>query len=127
VVGLQDEFSFSQPNFFVPVPMRFKGFLLNIKFLWVDGMALFPFILSRRKAPSRYFLNHERIHLRQQLELGLVIFYVWYFAEYLIRLAQYRKHYLAYIHISFEKEAYTHERDLDYLRRRPFWAWWKYL
>nr|WP_310586744.1 hypothetical protein [Dyadobacter fermentans] len=109
------------------VTMRFKGFLLNIPSLWVDGMALFPFILSRRKTPSRYFLNHERIHLKQQLELGLVIFYVWYFVEYLIRLAQYRKHYLAYLHISFEKEAYTHERDLGYLRKRRFCAWWKYL
>jgi len=107
--------------------MRFKGFLLTITFLWVDGMALFPFILSRRKAPSRYFLNHERIHLRQQLELGLVIFYVWYLIEYLIRFVQFRNHYLAYLHISFEKEAYTHERDLLYLQKRSFWAWRKYL
>lgn len=107
--------------------MRFKGFLLNISFLWVEGMAFFPFILLRHKSPSRYLLNHERIHLKQQLELGLIIFYLWYLAEYLIRLAQYRKHYLAYLHISFEQEAYTHERDLGYLGRRRFFAWWKYL
>jgi hypothetical protein len=107
--------------------MRIKGFLLNIPALWVDGMALFPFILSKRKSPSRYFLNHERIHLKQQLELGLVIFYVWYFLEYLIRFVQFRNHYLAYIHVSFEKEAYAHERDLGYLRKRRFCAWWKYL
>ncbi|MCF0073393.1 hypothetical protein LZD49_23140 [Dyadobacter sp. CY261] len=107
--------------------MRFKGFLLHTTFLWVDGMALFPFILSRRKAPSRYFLNHERIHLKQQLEMGLVIFYVWYLVEFLIRLLQYRNNYLAYLHISFEKEAYTHERDLGYLQKRRYCAWWKYL
>ena len=65
--------------------------------------------------------------LKQQLELGLVIFYVWYFLEYLIRFVQFRNHYLAYIHISFEKEAYAHERDLGYLRKRRFCAWWKYL
>lgn len=107
--------------------MKFKGFLLNISFLWVDGIALFPFILLRRKSPPAYLINHERIHLKQQLELGLIVFYVWYFAEYLIRLAQYKKHYLAYIHISFEKEAFTHERDLDYLAKRRFCAWWKYI
>lgn len=107
--------------------MRIKGFLLNVPSLRVDGMALFPFILSKRKAPSEVFLNHERIHLKQQLELGLVIFYVWYVVEYLIRYVQFRKHYLAYLHISFEREAYTHERDLGYLKKRRFCAWWKYL
>jgi len=107
--------------------MKFKGFLLNISFLWVEGMAFFPFIFLRRKAPSRFLINHEQIHLRQQLEMGLIIFYIWYFAEYLIRLVQYRKHYLAYLHISFEREAYQHQVDLDYLKKRTFWAFWKYL
>ena len=107
--------------------MRIKGFLLNVPSLRVDGMALFPFILSKRKSPSEVFLNHERIHLKQQLELGLVIFYVWYVVEYLIRYVQFGNHYLAYLHISFEREAYTHERDLGYLRKRRFCAWWKYL
>lgn len=107
--------------------MRIKGFLLNVPSLWVDGMALFPFILSKRKGPSEYFLNHERIHLKQQLELGLVIFYVWYVVEYLIRYVQYRNRYFAYLHISFEREAYAHERDLGYLKKRRFCAWWKYL
>lgn len=107
--------------------MKFKGFLLNVSFLWVEGIALFPFILLRRKSPNLFLLNHERIHLKQQLELGLVVFYIWYLAEYLIRLARHRKHYLAYLHISFEKEAYHNQGNLDYLKTRTLWAFWKYL
>jgi hypothetical protein len=109
------------------LPMKFKGFLLNVSFLWVEGMAFFPFILLRHKSPDRILLNHERIHLKQQLELGLIVFYIWYLTEYLIRLARYRKHYLAYLHISFEKEAYQNQGDPDYLKTRTFWAFWKYL
>jgi hypothetical protein len=107
--------------------MKFKGFLLNTSFLWVDGMAFFPFIFSKYKSPGWVFLNHERIHLKQQMELGIILFYVWYFSEYLIRLIQYKKHYLAYLHISFEREAYQHQANPDYLKNRRFWAFWQYL
>jgi hypothetical protein len=107
--------------------MKLKGFLLNVSFLRVEAMALFPFILLKHKSPSRFLLNHERIHLKQQLELGILPFYVWYFIEYLIRLMQYRTHYLAYLHISFEREAYQHQADLDYLKTRSYWAFRKYL
>lgn len=106
--------------------MRFRGFVLNVSFLWVEGLALFPFILSRRKAPGKIFLNHERIHLRQQFEMGLVLFYIWYFAEYLVRLIEFGDHSKAYYNISFEREAYRNERDLEYLRKRRFWGFLQY-
>ena len=107
--------------------MKFKGFIFSISKLWVEGIALFPFILLRTKSPSRFLINHERIHLRQQLEMAIIPFYVWYLIEYLIRLAQYKKHYLAYLHISFEREAYQNQGNLDYLKNRGFWAFLKYL
>jgi hypothetical protein len=107
--------------------MRFKGFLLNVSFLWVEAMALFPFILVKRRCPGPVLINHECIHLRQQLEMGLILFYVWYLAEYLIRLIQYRKHYLAYLHISFEQEAYRNETDMAYLQKRRFWMFLEYV
>ena len=107
--------------------MKIRGFVFNVSFLWVDGIALFPFILLRQKSPGFSIINHERIHLKQQLELGIVIFYIWYFTEYLIRLARYKNHYLAYLHISFEQEAYRNQHDHDYLKNRAFWAFWKYL
>jgi hypothetical protein len=34
---------------------------------------------------------------------------------------------LAYRNISFEKEAYLNEKDPDYLKKRSFWAFKKYL
>ena len=107
--------------------MKFKGFILNVSFLWVEGLAFFPFIFLKRRGPTFVLVNHERIHLKQQLELGLIIFYIWYFTEYLVRLVQHKKHYLAYLHISFEKEAYTHQADAEYLRKRRMWAFLKYL
>ncbi|WP_138477386.1 hypothetical protein [Dyadobacter bucti] len=107
--------------------MKFKGIVLNVSSLWVEGMAFYPFIFLKTKSPARLLINHERIHLRQQIEMGLVVFYVWYFVEYLIRLVQYKKHYLAYLHISFEREAFRNQDDFDYLKNRKFWAFLKYV
>ncbi len=89
-------------------------------------MALFPFILVRQPNPGPILINHERIHLRQQLELGILPFYLWYGLEYLIRRLQYRRHYAAYRNISFEREAFAHETDLTYLSHRAWFAFWPY-
>ena len=69
-------------------------------------------------------LNHERIHTRQMQEMLVVGFYLWYFIEWLIRLTQKGN---AYRNISFEQEAYTHERNPNYLKNRKLYAWTKYL
>jgi len=94
-----------------------------------DGIVLWPFVFVKRRELKNnpVFMNHERIHLRQQLELLVLPFFVWYFLEYLVRLLQYRNSYKAYNRISFEREAYGHEKDLGYLRRRRLWSFWKYL
>ncbi|GAB2561035.1 hypothetical protein [Spirosoma aerophilum] len=102
-------------------------FVIHVASLGPDGMALFPFILVRRPDPGPTLLNHERIHLRQQAELGVALFYVWYILEYLIRRIQYRQHYRAYRNISFEREAFAHEDNLAYLQSRPWWSFWKYI
>lgn len=73
------------------------------------------------------FLNHERIHLRQQLELLLIFFYLWYSIEFLFRLVQYRNRNQAYRNISFEREAYQHEDNSDYLRTRRLFRFLKYI
>ncbi|CCH52050.1 hypothetical protein BN8_01023 [Fibrisoma limi BUZ 3] len=104
-----------------------KKLIITVPFLGPDGMALFPFILVRRPDPGPTLLNHERIHLRQQLELGIVPFYLWYGIEYLIRRWQYRDHYTAYRNISFEREAFSNERDLQYLTTRTWFAFSQYL
>ncbi|GAB4015892.1 hypothetical protein GCM10028808_42590 [Spirosoma migulaei] len=102
-------------------------FVVHLPSLRPDGMALFPFILVRQANPGPILLNHERIHLRQQAELGILPFYIWYGIEYCIRRFHYRDHYKAYRNISFEREAFTNEQDLTYLANRPFWKFWQYL
>lgn len=101
-----------------------RGIVLMTRFLPYAGMSLFPFILLRKKdAPhGERLINHERIHLRQQLELLILPFYLCYLLDYLIQRLRGRKHEEAYRSIIFEKEAYTHENDPDYLQRRRFWG-----
>ena len=72
-------------------------------------------------------MNHERIHVRQQLEMLILFFFIWYLIEYLVRLLQYKNSYRAYNKISFEREAYRNEKDPDYLRKRKLWSFLKYL
>ena len=69
-------------------------------------------------------LNHEKIHTAQIKELLYVFFYVWYVIEWLIRLFMKGN---AYRNISFEREAYNNENDLDYLHDRKRFSWTSYL
>jgi len=93
------------------------------------GISLFPFIIfSERKAKENLtLLNHEKIHIRQQLELLVLPFYIWYGVEFLVRYFQYKNWNLAYKNISFEREAYANEKDLNYLKKRSFWKFYKFL
>jgi hypothetical protein len=102
--------------------------LVHVPFLWVHGMALFPFVLIRHKryADDERLINHERIHLRQQLEMMVLPFYVWYLAEYAWHRLHGRTHRQAYLRISFEREAYARDQDLDYLLYRPWWNFRRY-
>lgn len=92
-------------------------------------MAVFPFILvrTRKLALQQRLLNHERIHLRQQAELLIMPFFIWYVTEYIIRLLIYRNHDEAYRNICFEREAYNNESNPSYLRKRPMWNFCRYL
>lgn len=73
---------------------------------------------------SQELINHERIHTAQLLEMAIVGFYVWYVVEWLVRLCRRGN---AYRQISFEREAYEHQRDLNYLNHRRHYAWRHYL
>jgi hypothetical protein len=93
------------------------------------GLTLFPFVFVKYRFDSdnKVLVNHEKIHLRQQLELLVLPFFVWYFVEYAVRLLQYKNANLAYRNISFEREAYANELHLDYLKTRPFFRFLSYL
>lgn len=73
---------------------------------------------------SNEMMNHERIHSAQQRELLFVGFYLAYLVEWAIRLPMRGN---AYRNISFEREAYANQRNLDYLRTRPLFAWRHYI
>jgi hypothetical protein len=94
-----------------------------------SGLTFFPFVILRQKSDSqdKVLMNHERIHLCQQMELLVLPFYIWYLFEYLLRLLYYRKASLAYRNICFEREAYLNEFDFDYLKKRSFFGFLKYL
>lgn len=107
-------------------------FLIVTKYLipkGYRGLAVFPFVFVKYSLDKKnpVFVNHERIHLRQQLELLIIPFFVLYFLEFFLRLIQYRNVDLAYRNISFEREAYANEKDLDYLKNRFLWRFIKYI
>lgn len=112
------------------------GFIIVSSFLTklfsfgkAQGIVIFPFIFvaNRHLAQNPTFLNHERIHLAQVLEMLVLPFYLIYLTEFLIRFIQYHNFDLAYRNISFEKEAYARESDPHYLKNRKFWAFMRYM
>lgn len=95
----------------------FKGF---------RAITLWPFIFVRKGCEfNEIHLNHEKIHARQQLELLIILFYLIYLIEQLVRLIITGNLHKAYRDISFEKEAYANESNLDYLKNRKWFAQWK--
>lgn len=84
-----------------------------------SAMAFFPFVIINTQVEATpELVNHERIHLRQQLELLIIPFYIWYL------IAFYRR---GYHNISFEKEAYVNDNKLTYLKKRRIFAFIKYI
>ena len=93
------------------------------------GFAIFPFVFLKSKMDSKdeVLLNHEKIHLHQQLELLILPFFILYGIEFLIKLVKHKNVKTAYKNISFERETYANEKDLNYLKKRSFWRFLKYV
>ena len=99
----------------------FKGFI---------AINLFGVLFVRNEYKKRFesggfttTLNHESIHTEQIKELGYIFFYIWYFIEWLLRLPFGN----AYYNISFEREAYTNEKNIKYLQARKHYSFLKYI
>ena len=78
-------------------------------FFSVGGITLYPYIILREKYLTKYYkkinetvIRHEKIHIEQQKELLIILFYAWYLLEWIVRLFLKGN---AYENISFEKEA----------------------
>ncbi len=93
------------------------------------GITLYPFIFLKKKdlKSNKLLINHEKIHLKQQVELLLIFFYIFYGLEWFIKYFKYKNGYIAYQNLSFEREAYKNEKNFNYLKTRKFWAFIKYL
>lgn len=94
----------------------------------ISGITLFPFIFlaSTEIKQNNQIVQHEKIHLRQELELFVVLFYLIYFTEFLVGYVRYNDRYKAYRNISFEREAFDNDLNPDYLKIRQSWSWWRY-
>lgn len=105
-----------------------------IPFKGYYAMNLFGFLVRRKKYKNKPIdpitYNHESIHEAQAHDFGIgwfgyIIFYIWYFIEWLIRLIINPKH--AYRDISFEQECYNNQYNLNYLKNRKRFSWIKYI
>lgn len=95
-----------------------------IPFPGFGAINLFGVVFAKpwmRMSPEK--INHEAIHSAQMRELLYLPFYIIYFIEWIWRLLQGKGN--AYRALSFEREAYDHEDDLEYLRRRGRFAMWR--
>jgi hypothetical protein len=102
-----------------------KYWSLTVSKLPANAMALYPFMLFRSKdlMADAVIINHESIHFRQQQELLILPFYIFYVLHYLVNLLKFRNRRKAYFHICFEQEAYAHDADFSYLKNRKPYAW----
>lgn len=100
-------------NSIVPV----KGF---------QAINLFGVIFARKgKQLSASTLRHEAIHTAQMREMLYFFFYLFYVAGWISKLFSHGSD--AYRNISFEREAYAHQDDENYLVTRIPFTWLKYL
>ena len=85
----------------------------------IIALAFYPFIfVSKDTILTPELINHERIHLRQQIEMLILPFYIWYLIEYYTK---------GYLNVSFELEAYDNQDNLEYLPSRPIFNFTKYI
>lgn len=79
------------------------------------GITIYPFVFVQDKN-DKVTINHEKIHIKQQLETGIIPFFIIYGIEAILK---------KYEDISFEKEAYANENDFEYLNKRKHYSWLK--
>lgn len=69
-------------------------------------------------------INHEQIHTEQMKEMLYIPFYLLYGVEWLIKLFCKGN---AYRNLSFEREAYDNQYNIDYIKTRKHYNWIKRL
>ena len=88
----------------------------------INAITLGPFVFSRGII-SETTKRHEAIHWAQYKECLILPFLLLYGAFYIINLCKGIKGSMAYYKIPFEKEAYQHQADPNYLENRRLFEW----
>lgn len=98
------------------IPKRFSAF------------TIYPFIFIKKDTDkiNHILINHEKIHLKQQIELLIIFFFIAYFLEFICNYIRFKSIMKAYRNISFEKEAYQNDANLNYLKTRKRYSFLKY-
>lgn len=93
-----------------------------------ETMNIFGILFTKSEEPlSDESINHESIHTEQMKEMLFIFFYIWYGIEYILIRLFHKKQGDAYHDVSFEEEAYNNDKNLDYLKTRKHYSWFKYL
>lgn len=106
-----------------------------------SGITIGIFVIFKNKSVATdRVVNHEHIHVKQQIELLFIGMWLLYILNYLynrIRLAAGMRlpvetgynsaHMKAYRNIIFEREAYDNDNNLDYIKNRKSFAWLAYI
>ena len=82
----------------------------------IKGNAWFPLIAIVKDKNDKVVINHEEIHIQQQMELfyvGFILLYLFYHWKY------------GYDNNPFEVECNENERDLSYIHKRLRYSWIK--
>ena len=110
--------------------MRIKKMNRFVNFItggWASGITLSPFGIYIKEEYINYewIRSHEKIHWKQQMEMLIIFFYLWYLIEWALKFIKHGNK--AYYLISFEIEAHLHNNEPKYLETRKHFAWFKYM
>lgn len=86
-----------------------------LRWLKIEGIVLYPFVLFASKEPHEDLNNHERIHCDQIRRDGFFHFYSRYLWEYFCNRRKGMNKDEAYRAISYEREAYLHHHEPQYI------------
>lgn len=97
-------------------------------------------IFKNRSIATDRVVNHEHIHVKQQVELLFIGMWLLYALSYIfnrikllvgkelpVRTYWNTSHMKAYRNIIFEREAYGNDNNLDYIKNRKSFAWLAYI
>lgn len=84
-------------------------------------------VLFAKGPCDKVTINHEMIHTAQIREMLYLFFYPAYLLEWICRVLQFRNMHKAYLNISFEKEAYANQKNMNYLAHRRHFSFLRYL